>query len=438
MKKRSMLVTFMILFCLGATGECPPNDNMNNNNNNNSNNNNNDNNNNTNRITLNVVKTNTQSTTTRGPAVGDGVIAFNVDGNASLAWMNVGESPDLVSMPSAMAHSTTAFQFAGKKLVIRDRNSGSLVVFDTVTETINAMPSASINMGGSGGEDLWEADGNLVATANSTVTTADGAGKRIKVVNISNINSYVITPFDFNPPTAPSGITLDAATNRVVVRAGDTFYVYDITQPNDAPVEYTLNTLQGGTGNSDMQLEGVFLAFFNNNEFFTLLNVTNGNFTQPNRNPARANGGLAIEQTRFAYLAKQTADDGSNVTTLNRALVGATSDVNSLIDPAGIFVNGDDANDGRIGFGSDVAISPNGRWVFVSGSSFVDVGVFERLYLSEDGGDFKMIADPADPLNALRAAGAACSDNVVAFLVPIDLDAVVSGVRIAYAELPPP
>ena len=131
-------------------------------------------------IDLNVVKLNVDATTSRGPAVGDGVLAFDAEGGAMLAWLNAGETvAQEVPAPSGMGHDRDAFAFGGDKLVVRDRFSGSLYVYDTNADQVGAMPSASINMGGSGGPNLWEVDGDLVATVNSTVTTADGAGKRI-------------------------------------------------------------------------------------------------------------------------------------------------------------------------------------------------------------------------------------------------------------------
>lgn len=430
----TLLASVILISCFGA--ECP-----NNNNNNNSNSNNNNNNNNSDaRVTLNIVKLTTASTTQRGPAVGDGVLAFNANGNATLAWLRAGETqPMEVPAPSGMDNDSSAFAFSGKKLVVRDRTSGALYVFDTETEQVAAMPSASINMGGSGGPNLWAADGNFVATVNSTVTTQNGPGLRIKMVDISDINNFIITPFSNNPGTGnPDAIDLDAAGRRIVVRTNDTFYIYDMDNPGNAPAEFTRSSLSGGTGDEEVQIEGTLVAFFDDNENFTLLNLDASTFTQPTRNPARAGRGLLFEGSRFAYFAKQTEDDGSNISVLNRCLAGDTSDVSSLIDPTGLFVNGEDAADGRWGFGATADISPNGRWIFVAGETIVDVNTQERLYLSEDGGDFIPVADSSDPFNVLRAAGVACSNNLVAFLIPVDPDAVISAVTVGYAELPPP
>jgi hypothetical protein len=390
-------------------------------------------------INLNVVKLNVQATTGRGPAVGDGVLAFDAEGGTVLAWLSAGQTQaKTVTAPAGMDHDRSAFAFAGKKLVVRDRLSGSLFVFDTATEQARATASASINMGGSGGPNLWETEGTLIATVNSTVTTQNGAGKRIKLVDISNINAFVVTPFGVDPTNTPAAIDLDAVGGTVVVRGGDTFYLYDINSPNDPPTQFTRSVLLGGTGSSDVQIDGNFVAFFDDDDNFTLLDTTLGTFSQPSRNPGRENRGLALESNRFAYFTLQNTDDGGGVSVINRALGGSTSNVSSLIDPAGTFVNLINENDGRVGFGATLGLSANGRFLFVAGETAVGVNDQERLYLSVDGADFLPVDDDDDLLKVLRAAGVAASDNLVAFLIPANLIMTTSSVSIGYATLPPP
>ena len=389
------------------------------------------------RIDLDVVKLNYAGTTARGPAAGDGVLAFDADGGEALVWVRAGETEArVVPAPQGMDHSRTGFAFAGRKLVVQDQLGGSLYVFDTDNEEVVPVPPASIDLGGSGGSSAWEADGNWIATLNTWVTTEDGQHKLIKVVDISDLSSLTITPFEAEPPDAPDTIRLDADEGRFVVRAGEAFYVYDIDSPNAPPTEFSRAALQGGTGSSDMRISGNFVAFFDDDENFTLLNISTGQFTQPNRNPGRSGRGLELENDRFAYFAMQTDDDGNSIAQVNRALVGTTDNMNNLIDPAGTFVNGQDEFEGRVGFGATASVSPNGRYVFVAGETAVGVDERERLYISIDGAGFLMVEDSDDPLNAQRACGVSASDNLVAFLIPAQTGAS-SSVAIGYATLPP-
>ncbi|MBN1347752.1 MAG: hypothetical protein JXQ73_34015 [Phycisphaerae bacterium] len=390
-------------------------------------------------IDLNVVKLDVEATTQRGPAVGDGVLAFDAAGGAVLAWVKAGSTTaNEVQAPAGMTHDRSAFKFAGKNLVVRDRFSGALYVFDTDAEVSKAISDDSIDMGGSGGPDLWEADGDLVATFNSWVTTQDGAHKYVKVADVGNVNAITVTPFDVDPDnTTGLAIALDAAGGKIVVHTSDGLYVYTIATPNAAPQKFTRSALNGGLGMSDIVIDGNYVAFFDDNEDYTVLNISTGQFSQPSRNPGRQNRGLALQASRLGYFALQTNDDGYSTSVINRCMVGRVTSLNSLYDPSGAFVNGSDENDGRLGFGATVAISPNARFVFVAGETAVGVDEQERLYLSMDGGYFECVLDDDDPDDVLRAAGVACSNNLVAFLIPATLSGTTSDVSVGYAVLPP-
>jgi hypothetical protein len=389
------------------------------------------------RIDLNVVKLTYEATTERGPAVGDGVLAFDAEGGATLAWVRAGETEAFaVPAPADMGHDREAFEFAGRKLVVRDRYSGALYVFDTDTEQVTDIPYDSINMGGIGGPNVWEADGNLVATVNSWVTTENGAHKIVKVVDVSDITALSITPFDVDPVGEPDAIDVDAEAGRVVVRAEGVFYVYDVNTPSAPPDEFARPSPEGGVGWATViRVWGIYVAFFDDEMNFTLLNVTNGEFTSPARNPSRDSRGLTVEAGRFACFLEQTEDDGSDIAQINRAIFGDADDVTNLMDPVGVFINGTNDVDGRVGFGATVAVSPDGRYVFVAGETAVGVDEQERLYISIDGENFQIAADADDSLNALRAAGVAASNNLVAFLIPAGDS--TSAVSIGYATLPP-
>ncbi|HOW74200.1 MAG TPA: hypothetical protein PKY77_26655 [Phycisphaerae bacterium] len=389
------------------------------------------------RVTLNVIKLTTEATTERGPAVGDGVLAFDAENGTWLAWLAAGQTqPSQVSAPHEMAHDRNAFAFGGKKLVIRDRYSGSLYVFDTETQTAKAMPFASINMGGIAGPNYWTVDGNLVATVNASTTTADGAGKRIKVVNISDMNDFTITAYNLPGTADPDAIDLDADNDQMVVRAGDYLYVYTISAPLTLATRFNLAEVSGA-GDSTVLIRDGLITLFDDNDYFSILRISDSSVGSPSRNPARASRGAAMNGNRWAYFVTQTDDDGSTIDQYNRAVVGTGDTLTSVLDPAGTCVNGSDTSDGRIGFGATLAITPSGKYVFVAGETTVSVDVDERLFVSVDGADFQMVADPDDSLNAIRAAGVAASDNMVAFLIPASLSGSSSYVRVAYATLSP-
>lgn len=391
------------------------------------------------RIVLNVVKLTTPTTTTRGPAVGDAVLAFNINGG--LVWLKAGETtPQNVVFPSDVSShdsSRRGFAFAGKKLVVKDANSGRIFVFDTETNTSKTMPFASIDLGASG-LNLWEADGSHVATINASVTSQDGANRIVKVVDISDINNYAITPFAFDPASSPDGVSIDATNRRIAVRAGTSFLIYDIDNPNTAPLTFTNNAFDGS---GDIRIRGTFLAFFDSNKNFAVLNFAdpaNAVVFPPARNPARPELGMGFNNGLFSYLTTQNADDGSTVAIINRTIFGNVTDPLNPTDASGTFVNGADATDGRYGFGAGLSISPNARFNFVAGSTGVEVGDEERLFLSLDGAAYLPVEDLTEATSVLRAGGVCASDNLVAFNIPLDPASGSFAETVGYATLPPP
>ena len=81
------------------------------------------------RTNLTVVTLDVNATNTRGPAVGNEMLAFDADSGNTLRWLEIGETAASdVPTPSGMSHDPESFAFAGNYLVIRDRLSGGVVL----------------------------------------------------------------------------------------------------------------------------------------------------------------------------------------------------------------------------------------------------------------------------------------------------------------------
>ncbi len=384
------------------------------------------------RANLTVVKLNVSASTARGPAVGNGMLAFDADNGQSLAWLKVGETTaSEVPIPYGMTHDSQAFAFTGDYLVCRDRSSGGLFFYDTLANQSVAISAASIDMGGVGAANLWAVDDSYIATCNATTTTENGAGRQIKLIRINNVESLAITPFAFAPTDSPDAIDLDMENQMIAIRGGERFYVYDTTEPNTAPAQHYRPASSGGTGSSAIHLRGGLLTFFDDNDYFTVLDVTNGTFTQPARNPGRSDLPTALGSGNIAFFVAENTDDSIIDTSHYRALAGDAESLNELLDPQGSYLNGVDETAGRVGFGRSLGISDDGKYVFVAGDSADGVGDDERLYVSTSGGVFTAVADSADSLNAQQAAGITVGDSLAAFLIPADSN----GVSVGYIEL---
>ena len=277
-------------------------------------------------------------------------------------------------------------------------------------------------------------DDNYIATSNSTSTTENGAGHRIKLVKINRVDSIAITPYIFAPTDTVDAIDVDMENQMIAVRGGDRFYVYDTTTPNVAPDQHYRPGSSGGTGTSAIYLSQGLLAFLDDDQKCTILDVTTGTFTQPDRNPGRSDLLAALADDRFAFFVAETTDDSTSDGSQGRALSGTKSSVDDPLDPQGSFLNGLDESAGRVGFGETMGISDDGTYLFVAGDPSGGVSDMERLYVSVAGADFTAVADTSDTLNAQQAAGVAVGESLAAFLVPSES----GGVTVAYVVLSSP
>ena len=173
------------------------------------------------------------------------------------------------------------------------------------------------------------------------------------------------------------------------------------------------------------------LIFFDDDDYFTVLDVTNGTFTQPARNPGSSDLPTALVSGKIAFFVAENADNSITDTSLYRVLAGDTDSLDNLLDPQGSYLNGVDETAGRVGFGRTLGISDDGQYVFIAGDSAEGIGDDERLYVSVNGGVFTTVADSADSLNAQQAAGIAVGDSLAAFLIPADSN----GVSVGYITL---
>lgn len=382
-------------------------------------------------VQLNVMKL--ESATEWVIALGDGALAFETDGGAKLNWVKVGETTiRTVSQPATSQHSIGNFQFSGTKLCMIDRfNEKGLYLFDTADENLVQISTESIRpIGGEHGH-YWMIDGDLIAVLNYS-TSKHGAGHWIKVLDVCDLGAIAITWFSDDPGNSPNAIAIDAATRQIVVRdIEDTFHVYDLDAPSAAADTFTRSAAAGGGGQEPIRFDGRHVAFVDDTQQFTLLDIQTGEFASPLRNPAVDE--LALRNGTLAYFVDQNADDEGRFG--HRCLVGTSDGVSNLYEPVGTYVNGNDSMDGRIGFGNSVAMTPDARYIFVAGDTAVDVDDSERLSVSVDGSAFRPVLDAEDELQVARAAGVVASDKLVAFIVPMSTEAP-GVVTVAYAVLP--
>jgi len=213
---------------------------------------------------------------------------------------------------------------------------------------------------------------------------------------------------------------------RVIAAAGDSLYIYDLNNPTVDPVAVALpNDI---SNLAQMRVAGDYLialddqdykqAFLVNLATPQLITLTDGN--------ASING-FAVGGDQFAFFADFDADD--SVGGSQRAAVGTIpgpSFVKAALDDQ---IDGATNNNGLVGFGGSMCITPDGRCLFLANS---------YLQYRTTGAAFAVPADPqaADPY-ACPAWDIHCSTNTVGFKTATtngDSDKTVGYIRLPAAD----
>ena len=172
-----------------------------------------------------------------------------------------------------------------------------------------------------------------------------------------------------------------------------------------------------------IRFEGDWILFHENSEFdsrVSLLNVADGTVTPFSNNPTQRDAPVALAGGSFAYFQfREEADAIFGASTVFRSAIGRVSDApNSTL--AGQFdAIGSDTpdcvDDGNAGYGSTLAVTPDGSRWFLAGEGPVD-RVMEHLQMST-GGAFEPFEDTEGDTQTgtVMATDVSASSNTVAF-----------------------
>jgi hypothetical protein len=210
-----------------------------------------------------------------------------------------------------------------------------------------------------------QADGDYcVVVCDQTVVTG---GKILKVVDVSGATPALIS-FTTNP--ASSGmqvqqVAIDAATRTVVAVANDTFYVYDITHPATAPRQIAS---PNGVGDIQMKMSGAYIVAVDDQSTPEAILVDLTTNTIRELTDAQATFDVAIGSNTFGFFADFDAAD--SVGGDQRAAVGVVPGPGFTKTALDNRIDGATTNNGTVGFGGTMTITPNGGYVFLADSYF--------------------------------------------------------------------
>ena len=361
--------------------------------------------------TLTIVKTDITVRHDADLECGNDLIGYGTGPTTGVSYIVPSTAPTAgTAVPNTDLYSSKAFAVGGDSIFLVGYVGGSMAyqvsVFDVPSATmLTTFATDDIRLGSiPGGTDSAghiQADGDYCVVICDQNTVTDG--KIIKVIDVSGATPAVVA-FDQNPATSHFGVdhvAVDAATKTVVAAADDIFWIYDIDNPTAAPTQIVAPE---GIGDTQMKIYGNYIIAVDNQgyEYAFLVDIAGATTIEFTDGYAAGSFNLGIGDTTFAFFADADATDSGQ-----RIAVGTVPGPGFAKPAPDQYIDGSTINNGRVGYGGDVCVTPDGDYVFLSGA---------YLQYSPGTTAFTVPADPegVDPY-ACPAWDIDCSNNTVGF-----------------------
>jgi hypothetical protein len=336
---------------------------------------------------------------------------------------------------SAALFGNHNWKVVGKKIALV-RSTNAVSIFDTQTGALVDISAGDISLDPFvQPSDPYKpghmtSDGALIATINDASDSSSvNDGNAIKVIDVSGSTPQIIS---FPTPEAFSGafdqVAIDAETRQVAAHGDnpdDLVYVFDIDNPAAAPQVFDFFDREGFGDQVQMQFDGAHILyhvrFENRSAFLNLADDTLIRF--PVNQEFDPTSPLALQGGSFGYfLAAESADSISAANgVVWRSAIGPVSGApNATLATQLDYV--DTSGDtpefyGEYGYGSTLAITPDGARWFIAGEGPIDDN--SDLLQMSAGGRFNVFTDPDGDTatGRVQATDVSCSANTVAFWV---------------------
>lgn len=408
-----LAVTMAMLLLIGGTACAPPslpdgdgggNGNDNGNNSNDSNNNGNSNGDSTSDIqSLQVVPTNAQVDSGGEARAGDDIIAIGTGQGSGVQYLIPSRGDvDPMDLSAFESFVPAGFGVAGNWIIVRDFD-GAVFLFDGNTEQLTSVPEADLALfsgaAAPGLPEFWT-DGDYIVTVADANRVADGSPIKMLDVGASppTITSFVVPPIE--PVQFRENerwhMAIDAANRQFVALVTDFVVIYDMDDPSAAPAVIDTSGVGGVSNRDHTHLDDGFLIYHahelsgNNRELTYVLNLDTSVTTLIDANPSRPRP-MDLESGIFGYFAHESDADVSTNDTA-RSVFGTVDSGSPVITQPNDARTalGADPEDGILGYGCTIAITPDARYRFVAGCG--NVSVAEYLFIST-GGEMEVLAD---------------------------------------------
>jgi hypothetical protein len=321
---------------------------------------------------------------------GDDLIAYGTGPVTGVSYIFPSQNPTAgTAVTNGELYDSSAFAVGGRNIFLAGSNTGSLAfqvsVFNvdsaTITKTftaeeirLNGIPVAAYD------------PGNIQANGNYCVVICDQNevtdGKIIKVIDASGATPTLVA-FAQNPIDYANGVdqvAVDGTTKKVIVAADGTFFIYDITNPNNPPAEIVS---PNGIGAVQMKTYGNYVVALDDQGYPQAILVDLVNLAIITPTDGLATFDVAIGGGKYAFFADFDSDDSSGGH--QRAAVGTVPQTSFAKAALGDYIDGSTTNNGLVGFASTMTIPPSGQYVFMAGWYF---------QYSTGGASFIVPADP--------------------------------------------
>ncbi|MBN1513128.1 MAG: hypothetical protein JXB13_14025 [Phycisphaerae bacterium] len=336
---------------------------------------------------------------------------------------------------AATLYETRTWKVEGKKVALTT-SAGRVAIYDTVAGG-NPVEVSGVTLAALPVEPYVA--GHMASAGDYFGVICDpnevNDGNPVKVIDVSGDTPAVIsfpTPASAMQTDTPEQIVVDDSPARVAVVWYNYIYVWDITAPADPALEFEFN-LGSALGDLDrsvqIALDGDYIIFRGDRleGVVGLLNIADGTVTElDNKAPNSPNEQVALAAGSFGYFAAEESVDqiftGGYVV---RTTIGTTDDPTALVAPnrldEPVDVESDDciSTPGKYGYGSSIAITPDGARWFIAGIDAVDRDI-EFLQMST-GGAFELFeetetaAEGRSQSGYIMASDVSASANTVAF-----------------------
>lgn len=335
-------------------------------------------------------------------AVGDTIIVYGTGVNNGVDYIKAGDTKGR-GIPGSERFSSMHFVASGDKIVLLAPNDFSYHVFDTKNGSMKAVPGLKNR-----GLSRMVASGTFVA-----MVTIDEAKNRNKfsVIDVSGSEPNVVVDQEpWSGAIRIDQVAIDSASGNLIVSTGDQIARVLFNTGDTEPIAFNIKE-KGGANTEPMAINGDKVYYFSaesGQKNLMELNLLDGSVKKLSINPATtavaANGGTV------AYFANRDAKDRS--ATEARLVVIKLGGNPLVVVPTDKFIDGSTKNNGLHGFGNTIAITPDGRRVFISGKDAI--GRTERLQMY-DGTTLRVFADAASRPAFMPGTDVVAGSSLVAF-----------------------